>query len=300
MKVFSYENILDQVTKQNRISRLLTLLIGAFIVGIVYNAYVVPQSLVYGGLGGIAIIVNNLTNMSTTLFINIVTIILIIISILLLGFKKTSYTIIGFLFYTIMINLTVPLAPYFTIQFDSYLFSIAFYSFVAGIGYGLIYKAGFSTGGVDTFINILQKYVKVQTGILSTIVNGVIVICGAALFGITKTIYAIIYLRICNFMSDRVVLGVSSNKICFIKTNKMEKMEEFLSNELEIGYTLLESTNGIGLLKKNIIMCVLPSDRFYDLKKEAKHIDKKVILFSSDCYTVEGGSTNRLVTVEHF
>lgn len=297
MKVLSYDNVLEQITKKNRISRIISLIVGSFIVALIYNSYIVPNNLVYGGVGGLAIIVNNNFDIPTTLFIDIVTIILAIISLILLGIKKTSYTIVGYLAYTIMINLTEPLATYFQIEFDSFLFSVLFHSSLAGLGFGLIYKAGFNTGGSDSIIAIAQKYFKFPTARISNIINGIIIVLGAANFGIIKSIYAIIYLKINNFISDRTILGVSTSKLCFIKSRHIKEVEKLLSDELEVGYTLIDSTNGIGLLKKSIIFCVLPTDRFYDLKRELIKIDKKTEIISNDCYTVEGGKTNKLIKV---
>lgn len=297
MKILSYDDVLEQITKRNRVSRIISLIIGSFIVALIYNSYIVPNNLVYGGVGGLALIVNNNFGISTTLFIDIVTIILVIISIILLGIKKTSYTIIGYLAYTIMINITAPIASHFQIQFDSFLFSVLFHSMIAGLGFGLIYKAGFNTGGSDTIIAIAQKYLQFPTARLSNIINGIIIVLGAANFGIIKSIYAIIYLKINNFISDRIILGVSTSKLCFIKSRQIKEVEKILTEELEVGYTLIDSTNGIGLLKKSIIFCVLPTDRFYDLKRELIKIDKKIEIISNDCYTVEGGKTNKLIKV---
>ncbi len=299
MKLIDYDNILETVKKKNRISRFILLCVGCFIIALLYNAYIVPEHIVYGGVGGIAIIVNQLTGIDTTLFINIVTFSLAIISVILLGFKKTSYTIIGFLIYTIMVNITAPFAHLFHIEFDSRLFAILIYSVIDGIGYGLIYKTGFNTGGMDSVVQIAQNYFKFPTAMLSNIVNGSIIIVGALTFGLVNSIYAIIFLKIMNLISDSVVLGVSSSKILFIKTKDIKTVEELLENELGLGYTIIESTNGISVLKKKIIMCVIPTDRYYDLKRELLVIDKKVEIFSNDCYTVVGGHTNRLINVQN-
>ena len=44
-------------------------------------------------------------------------------------------------------------------------------------------------------------------------------------------------------------------------------------------------------------MCVIPSDRFYELKGYLMHIDKRAKLISNDCYAVVGGSTNALLSI---
>lgn len=295
MKKFQYKDILEEIQNNNMRLRILYLAVGAFIVALVYNSFVVPNSLVSGGISGLAIIVNNSTGLPVVVFINVATCTLLAISFVLLGIKKTSYAITGFIFYTVMINLTQPIANFFSYAFSSYLFTTLVYAVISGIGYGLIYRTGFNTGGSDTILMICQKYFRFPTPYLSNIINGIIIVIGAATFGITKSIYAIIFLKVSNFMADIIILGASDNKLCLIKTKKLNELEQFLSNELEIGYTLIESTNGVGFLKKYVVMCIVPSDRFYDLKQELIMIDKKAELISSDCYTVEGGRTNHFM-----
>ena len=100
-----------------------------------------------------------------------------------------------------------------------------------------------------------------------------------------------------NFVSNRVLLGISNSKICYIKTRKIDQVETLLKEDLNIGYTVLDCSNGIGFLKKPLIMCVIPSDRFHNLKKIIYGIDNKVEFISNDCYTVEGGITNHLLPI---
>lgn len=289
--------IIDYINNKNIIRRSLVLIIGAFIAAFMYNAFILPNNIVYGGLGGVAILVNNLFGIDTTLFINIVTVILILISTILIGFKNTSYTIIGFTFYTLMINFTAPLAKNFSFEFDSFLFSVIFGSFITGVGFGLIYRTGFNTGGADTVVSILQHYLHLPTARISTFINTIIIVLGAATFGITKSMYALIFLKIMNFISDSIILGLSDSKLCYIRTNKTKELEEYLKNELDVGYTLVESTNGVGFFKRYVFIVVLPSAMLDDLRHSLKTIDKRAMLISNDCYTVENGYTNRLIKV---
>lgn len=297
MKFKSYEDIMELVTKRNRISRLILLTIGSFIAALIYNIFVSPNSLVYGGIGGVAIIANKLIGLNEIIFIDIATIILVLISLIVIGPKKTSYTIIGYGMYAIMVSLTAPLAKYITFNFDSFLFNVLLAAIIDGFGYGLIYKCGFNTGGADSIIAITQHFFKVPTAKLSTIINGIIVISGAFVFGIDKTIYAIIYLKIMNFVSNYIILGTSTSKLVFIKTKELNQIEEYLKSEINVGYTLIDSGNGISFLRKKIIMCIVPSEMFYNLKKDLITIDKKIEIISNDCYTVEGGTINKLIKV---
>lgn len=297
MKVFNKENILDKIALKNLVVKLLCAFVGAFIVSIVYHAFTVEHQLVTGGVSGLAIIVNDAFGIDENLFINIGTIALLVVSLILLGYKKTSDAIIGYAAYGIMLSVTKPIAHYIQIPFDSFLFSVIFYGALSGLGYGLIYRPGYNTGGSDSIVAIIQRFIPLPYAAISNVVNTTIIVIGAATFGITKSIYAVIFLFVCNFVTDRVILGESDSKLCLIKTRRLKELEEFISNELDIGYTLIDTTNGIGILKKPVVMCVVPSDRFYDLKRELMLIDKKAELTSSDCYTVEGGRTNHFLNV---
>ena len=65
--------ILEQLTKKHRVARMIMLIIGALIFAIFYNAYVAPNHLVYGGVGGLAIVVNKLTGIPNIVIIDVFT-----------------------------------------------------------------------------------------------------------------------------------------------------------------------------------------------------------------------------------
>lgn len=281
--------ILEQVTKKNRIQRIIVCILGCFIIAFSYNVFIVPNNIVTGGIGGLAIIVSKFTNLNPVIFIDITSIILIIISYMILGKKKTFHSIFGFVAYAIMASITEPLTDLIKFNIDSYFLTIIIFSIISGIGYGLVYKTGFNTGGMDSLVQISQKYVPISTSRLSSVLNLIVIIIGALIFGIVKTIYAVIYLKIMNFVADRIMLGTSNRKICFIESNKQEIIINYIQESLEIGCTIIKNNT------YDMIMCVVPTDRFYTLKYDLLSIDKDVFIATNDCYTVEGGLVNPLL-----
>lgn len=281
--------ILEQVTKKNRIQRIIVCILGCFIIAFSYNVFIVPNNIVTGGISGLAIIVSKFTNLNPVIFIDITSIILIIISYMILGRKKTFHSIFGFVAYAIMASITEPLTDLIKFNIDSYFLTIIIFSIISGIGYGLVYKTGFNTGGMDSLVQISQKYVPISTSRLSSVLNLIVIIIGALIFGIVKTIYAVIYLKIMNFVADRIMLGTSNRKICFIESNKQEIIINYIQESLEIGCTIIKNNT------YDMIMCVVPTDRFYTLKYDLLSIDKDVFIATNDCYTVEGGLVNPLL-----
>ena len=281
--------------EHNIIVRGLALVLGAFICGFVYNVFTVPNNIVYGGLGGLAIVVNNFSGVSPVVFLNIAVGISLILSIFMLGYKHTLHSLIGYGMFILMVDLTGPLTSNINISLDSFFFSCVFFGLLIGIGSGLIYRSGFDTAGIDTILTILRDKFKVPFATVGNIVNGLIILSGVISFGYIKAIYAIITLVIINFISDAVVIGLSSKKMVFINSKKTNDLVKFIQDDLASGYTLLQSTNGIGIFKRTIIMCVIPTYRFYTLKAKVKSIDDQATLYSHDCYNVAGGTTNQIV-----
>ncbi len=281
--------ILEQVTKKNRIQRIIVCILGCLIIAMAYNTFIVPNNLVTGGVGGLAIIVSKFTGINPVIFIDIASVVLIIISYILIGRKKTFHSVFGFATYAVLASLTEPLTKIVKVNLDSYLFTVIIFSIISGLGYGLVYKSGFNTGGMDSLIQISQKYIPVSTTRLSNIFNLIIIVVGAIIFGIPKTIYAIIYLKIVNLVSDKIMLGTSNRKICFIETTKTKNIEKYIKDELELGFTIIKTT------EDNLIMCVVPTDRFYTFKHDLLKIDNNCFITTNDCYTVEGGNVNPLI-----
>ena len=291
------DKIVTYFEQHNIIIRGLALVLGCFISATVYNCFAIPNNIVYGGLGGLSIVVNKISGINPITFLNISISITLVLSIFILGFRHTLHSIIGYAVYITMVNLTAVLFKDISITFDSFLFTCVCFAMLAGIGSGLIYRSGFDTGGIDTVLTILRDKFKVPFSKVANIINGLIIISGIITFGTINAIYSIITLIIINNVSEGVLIGTSSKKMVFINSNKTHELTKFIENNLDAGYTLLQSTNGIGIFKRTIIMCVIPTYRFYTLKAKVKEIDENATLYSNDCYNVAGGRTNQIVPI---
>ncbi len=95
---------------------------------------------------------------------------------------------------------------------------------LAGIGYGLIYKSNFSTGGTDVIVGIIHKYLKMSMGTASLIVNGCIILLGKLVFGWDIVLYAILVSYLISVFTDKILLGISKSKAFYIVVNKEKKM----------------------------------------------------------------------------
>ena len=233
--MMNQKKVLKKIEQKNKIIRLIIFFISCFVISLIYNLIYVKYNIVIGGMSGLAIVIKKIFGVNITVFINISTIILLIISFFTLGKEKMKNNMIGSLTYPIFVMITEPLTKYINISFDSLLFTLLFAAIIYGIFMGIIYKVGYSTGGSDIINQILCKYAKISMGQAGSIVNIIIISLSLIALGFTKLIYAVTSLLLINKIIDYVLLGNSDSKLCIIKTKNIKYIEEFLINEFNIG-----------------------------------------------------------------
>ncbi len=292
---FDYKALVDEVRSKNFWPRLLIMVIGVFILAVTYNLFFLKYNLVTGGTSGLAIIINHLFDIDPALFIFIVEIFLLILSFILLGAKQTGMTILGSLLFPFFISLTSNLCTEIanSITYDSYIIISLISGVLFGTGSGLVYKMGYSTGGADIVMQILNKYLKISTGVASFITSIAVVVPGAFVFGINKAIYGIIIIIIISVLVDKIMLGISNSKMFYIRTKKLEEVQEFIK-EMNTGYTTIKADGAYSKKKYDMIMCVLPTKDYYMFKNVIQKIDPEAFFIITDCYEVYGGQRKEI------
>lgn len=287
---FNYKELVDEVSSKNFWSRTLIMIVSVFILAINYNIFLLHNDLVIGGTSGLATIFNAYAGINPATFIFVFNFIFIIISLLFLGLKKTSLTIIGSILYPLFISITSKPCAYLAniIILDNFILVALVSGLLFGLANGFIYKTGFSTGGADIAIQIVNKYLKIPTGTASFIINVIVIACGGLIFGLNKAIYATIIIAINSVLVDKIMLGISNSKMFYIHTKKTDEIKEFI-NATQNGYTIMHTEGGYTNQKNNLIMCVVPTKDYYMFKNVVTKIDPEAFFIISDCYEVYGG-----------
>lgn len=282
-------NILQDLYQKKKLMRLIQFVFGCFIISIAYNIFITPNKLVAGGIGGIAVIINHLFGINNSSFIFIANAFLLIICYLLLGKERTGRTLLGAIIFPLFVRLTEDLNVWLQFDTSQLLLSTVFGGIIYGTGAGLVYKAGYSAGGTDIINQIISKYLKVSIGRSMLFVDGSIIILSGLFFGINKMIYSIIILYIISMISDRIVLGVSDNKMFFIITDEEEEIKNYIIEVLGHGVTVFKAKGGFKKEKENVLMTVLPTKDYYKLKEGIQNIDQEAFFIITDSYEVFGG-----------
>lgn len=288
MNLFSKnKNII--VKRQPLVKRILEFVLGCFVVALSYNLFIAPNGIVPGGVGGIAIIINKLTGIENAIIIFILNIFLLLLSLILLGKEKTRASILGSILFPIMVKITEYLNVWLQIDTSNVLLSSLSGAILFGLGAGLIFRAGFTTGGTDIINQIISKYFKITLGKSMLLSDGLIVISSVFIFGIQHMLYSMLALYIISLISDRVVLGISDSKMFLIVTDKDEEVKEYILEKLNHGVTIFKGKGGYKRENENVLMAVLPTKEFALLREGINKIDENVFYIITDTYEVFGG-----------
>lgn len=287
---FDYKELTEIVQSKNFWPRLLVMIVGIFIMAVTYNIFLLHYNLVIGGTSGLAIIVKDIFEISPALFIFIVELFLLTISFFLFGAKTTGMTIIGSLLFPLFISITTGFCSILAekLVFDSMLIIALISGILFGIGSGLVYKMGYSTGGSDIIMQILNKYFSISSGVALFISNVAIIILGAFIFGLNKSICGIIIVVINSILVDKIILGISNSKVFYISTKKPDEIKGLIKT-MKTGYTLLKAEGGYSKQKQDMIMCVINNKDYYMFKNVVEQIDPESFIIITDCYEVYGG-----------
>lgn len=282
-------NILKVVYKKHKIKRYFQLFVGLLLMAFAFNLFILPNDLVFGGVSGIGIIVTHYVNIDFSLFVLIVSVFLLILSYILLGKEVSRNSVLGSILFPIFLKLTSLVTSYINLDMSDQLLFALVGGVVYGFGAGLVFKAGFTTGGTDILNQILSKYAKISIGNSMLIIDGLIVISGAFVFGFLKFMYAIIILYIISILTDKVLIGISESKAFYIITSKKEEVCDFVINELNHSITTMDAKGGFSNKKNSVLFTVIPTKEYFKFKQGIKMIDKDAFFTVIDAYEVMGG-----------
>ena len=282
-------NIIKKIYQNSRTSRYITFLFGILLISISYNIFVLLSKVVYG-MGGIGVILKNVYNIAPFITILVGSSIMLVLSFILLGKEKTKYSILGTFTYPLFIKLTDFVPNYIDLGNLEMIVIVVFGALVTGIGLGLVFKAGFTTGGTDILNQIMSKYIKVPLGKAMLLTDGVIIIGSLFVFGFENFIYSVISLAIISFITDKVIIGISNSKTFYIITEHETMIKKFLNYKLGHGITILDGRGGYTGNNQKVIMCTVPTKDYFIVKEGIKKIDPEAFFLVTDAYEVSGGS----------
>lgn len=278
-------------TKKENIQNYIYIIIGTTILAAGVNMFFAKLKLVTGGLSGLAIVIQYITEKHygrgiPLWFTNIaVNIPLLAVAIKLKGreFVGKSLFAAAYLSFALFYTSFIP-AP----EVDLLLASI-FGGVFVGIGLGFVLRASASTGGTDLAANIIKVYlVNVPIAKIILVIDSTIILIGAFVFGVERAMYALISIYIVAKVIDSILEGINFSKAVFIISDHSKEIADRLMSDLKRGVTGINGTGMYTKGEKQVLFVVVGKNQLVPLQKMVKEIDNRAFITIADVREVLG------------
>lgn len=259
---------------------------GVLIASLGINLFLSPHAIVSGGASGVAILVNHLTGFPMGTFMLLINIPLFILGALLLGHGFGIRSIYGTVMFSVFTDVTAFL-PGLT---NSLIMAAIFGGALLGIGFGLVFLAGATSGGTDILASLGHKAVRaVDVGKWIFIIDIVIISSGAYFFRNTELVLAgILALFISSFLVDYIISGANIAKVVYIISDKSEAIAEEIMEKVERGVTGIYTRGMYVKEDRTMLMCVVKRFELQRLEHIVEKHDQNAFIIYSQARQVTG------------
>lgn len=256
-------------TKYQNLITFIMLTIGSFLAAYALETFLIPNTILDGGVTGISIIVSKLTKIPMSLLVLILNIPFVYI-----GFKNMGKGFLVRAIYSMAIfSLSLSYCDYFDAVTEQILLATVFGGAILGIGVGVVIHFGGCVDGTESVALVISKKTSLSVGQVVLIFNLVIYTLAGLIFGLDRAMYSLLTYFITFKVIDFVSEGLEQAKAALIITAKGTDM----ANEIykRLGRTVTK-IRGKGLIsgEKEVLYCVLTRMEVYELKKICHDMDQ--------------------------
>lgn len=268
------------------LKRVLFIILGAALVSVGLEIFLVPNNIIDGGITGISIILSHVTGLNLGIFL-----FLLNLPFLLLGYKQIgkTFSIATLLGVSAMSIGTAFLQPVPELTKDP-LLSAVFGGIILGIGVGMVIRYGGSLDGTEIIAIVFNKKIPFSVGETVMFMNIFILGSAGFIFGWDRAMYSLIAYFIAYKMIDVTIQGLDESRSVWIISDKYKEIGETLLARLGRGVTYLEGEGAFTGDNKKVIFCVITRLEEAKLRSIIDDVDRSAFLAIGNINNVKGGN----------
>jgi uncharacterized membrane-anchored protein YitT (DUF2179 family) len=159
---------------------------------------------------------------------------------------------------------------------------------LSGIGLGIAFRAGGSTGGTDMAAQLVARFFPTSVGQALLIVDGMVIVLAGIAFGLELAMYALIAVFITTKTVDVVQEGPNYAKACLIISDHPEPIGESIMQRLERGVTMLDGRGMYTKYDKEVLLVIVSRMEIAAVKSIVAEVDRKAFVIIYDVHEVLG------------
>lgn len=262
-------------------------IVGSIIFAVGVTVFTTPNNIAPGGVTGIATVLHSITGMQMGTLTFLLNIPLVLLGYFVLGKRFTINTFRTLFILSATTNILENFLPAYT---KNTLIASIFGGVTIGIGMGIIFLRGSTTGGTDILGRVLLRYFQhIPLGKILLVIDFLIVTFAGFYYGtLNAALYALVSVYVTERAMDSVLYGFNETRIAYVVTERPIDVATRVMEETDRGITYLNGEGGFQRDKKLVIMCAMPSRQFAKFKKIVLEVDHAAFIMVAPASNVIG------------
>ena len=266
--------------------------VGSILFSIGFSFFLQPNDLSPGGISGLALVMTEVLQFgSVGLFSVLMNLPLFLLGGLKIGKRFFFGSALGMLLSSVLIDgLAVVSFPV-----VEPLLGVLYGGVICGVGLGVVFVAGTSTGGSDILVRLLKlKYRNVPIGQISMYFDAaVVILTGLVLRDLNKALYTGVTVVLCGKMVDAVVYRFDFSKVALIISGEHEAIAKAIGEKLDRGATFLHGEGSFSRQQAEVVLTAVKRQQIAELKELVMEIDPGAFIILQEAHQVLGDGFSR-------
>ncbi|MGZ9586675.1 YitT family protein [Paenibacillus marinisediminis] len=269
----------------NIIKRVFFISVGAILMAVGLELFLVPNQMTDGGIAGISIILSHLTGLPLGVFLFLLNLPFLIIGYKQIGKTFALSTLLGITVMSISTALLHPVDPFVT----NSMLAVVYGGFILGIGVGITVRFGGSLDGTEIVAILFSKKSPFSVGEFVMFFNLFIMTIAGFVFGFEKAMFSLIAYYIAYKVIDITIEGLNESKSVWIISDNYKDIGDALLSRLGRGVTYMNGEGGYSGDDRKVIFTVITRLEESKLKSIVEEHDPHAFLAIGNIHDVKGG-----------
>ena len=266
--------------------------LGSALFALGFAVFLQPNGMNSGGISGLAMVIVELLGVGS---VGVISIVMNLPLFLLGGIKIGKRFFFGSLLGMIPSSVLIDAISVFPMPQMEPLIAAIYGGVVCGLGLGIVFMSGTSTGGSDILVRLLKlKYRNVPIGQISMCFDAIVVVLTGIVFGdVRNALYTGITAFLCGKVIDGVVYRFDYSDVALIISSEYEAIAVAIGEKLDRGATFLHGEGSYSHKDTKVVLAAVKKQQIAELKELVMEIDPKAFLIVQEAHQVLGDGFSR-------
>ena len=283
------------INMMRKLGWIVSTMIGSAVFALGFDLFLIPHSLNTGGVSGLSMVIAQMLGIGS---LGVIQILINIPLFLLGGLKIGKKFFVGSLIGMVSSSVFIDLFAILPVPQTEMLLGVVYGAALCGLGIGMVFASGTSTGGSDILVRLLKmKYRNMPVGQICLCIDlCVAVLTGIVFKDVTKSLYTGITVFITSRVMDAVVYRFDYSKVALIVTKEYEQVANQVGQKLHRGSTFLHGEGAYSGAPTKVVLTAVKLQQLAELKGLVTEIDPNAFIIVQEAHQVLGDGFARYST----